>query len=289
MLLPRAGAVLAMLAVVSAAHAQRVVDDPANWVQTTSGCSVRVSFAPAGTRVTWTGGCTDGRTSGEGVLVATSGSTEERYEGSMNGGKPDGVGTAYYANGQTIHGTFREGVVEGEVIYTLPGHYRYEGGWLAGREEGNGAADFTDGTRYAGGWHKGVQSGHGVKTFVNGGKFEGEFLDGRMNGAGVLISPGGARLEGIWHNDRLDGHASFANPRGDHFDGEYVDGQRNGPGTYVWANGDRYDGGWKSNVPDGEGTLTYQQGAFSGSWRQGCLRTGDHFVAAFVDLASCKR
>ncbi len=80
------------------------------------------------TTVTWSGGCVDGKLSGQGRLVLQfpdGGQTV--YEGSMRAGKEHGQGTA-----------------------VMPGGVSYEGGWRAGKPHGDGMLIDSDGQGFEG-------------------------------------------------------------------------------------------------------------------------------------------
>ena len=59
--------------------------------------------------VTWSGGCVDGKASGEGRLFWRSSAGEDVYEGEFRDGKIHGRGNILYANGNRYEGEFRNG------------------------------------------------------------------------------------------------------------------------------------------------------------------------------------
>jgi len=83
--------------------------------------------------IRWSGGCEDGRLSGEGVLqVSVSGNPGLRFEGVMQGGKANGEGTLESSE--------------------QDGDFRYTGGFTDGLFDGFGLLELGDGSRYEGGF-----------------------------------------------------------------------------------------------------------------------------------------
>ena len=77
-----------------------------------------------------------------------------KYVGEIALGKPNGLGTYDFSNGD-----------------------RYEGEWRGGRRHGNGTYSYQDGSKYVGGWKYNNNHGRGTFTSADGSKFVGEFKE----------------------------------------------------------------------------------------------------------------
>ena len=100
-----------------------------HWVETDgsgtgAGCRVWDRYPQAQERVSWTGACVDGATSGQGVLTWTSvrlGRAEvETYAGERRDGREEGHGVYVGADGSRYEGDWRAGVKNGQGRYTSP-------------------------------------------------------------------------------------------------------------------------------------------------------------------------
>ncbi len=121
--------------------------------------------------VTWTGGCADGKASGQGRLTGRVASTEEwRFIGNVQFGNAHGYGTYIWADGDRYDGMFRDGMLHGHGILTWTDGSRYEGDFLDDARTGRGTHVWADGSRYEGEWHDGKQHGRGTVTWTNGDK-----------------------------------------------------------------------------------------------------------------------
>ena len=121
--------------------------------------------------ITWSGGCADGKISGQGRLATNSGHT---YKGSMRAGEPHGRGSLTWASGDS-----------------------YEGEWGGGKPHGRGTYTSPKGYRYVGEWHDGKRHGRGIFTAPNG-IYEGEFRNGKPHGYGTSTSAHGEVHQGQW-------------------------------------------------------------------------------------------
>lgn len=115
---------------------------------------------------TWTGGCADGRISGEGVLVWRSVHAgqvrEQRHEGRFANGQEEGYGVTYYVDGGRYEGSFEDGDREGQGTRYLPDGSRYEGGWRDNLPHGAGTLTMADGRVFSGTWSQGCLLGQQV-------------------------------------------------------------------------------------------------------------------------------
>ena len=163
------------------------------------------------TVVTWTGGCINGRASGNGTLrwsYVEDGTPADGYcSGAMRNGKQHGQAACVYSNGG-----------------------RYEGGWSDGRQHGKGVEVFADGGRYEGAFQMGVREGRGVYTFDDGGRYDGDWHDGMAHGQGIHTYSNGARYEGGWAEDRWHGHGTVFFADGARCEGDWQDGALVGQG-----------------------------------------------------------
>lgn len=99
---------------------------------------------------TWSGGCVDGKASGEGQLTWSGAS----YRGGMVDGKKHGQGVSTYASGT-----------------------RHEGGWENGEPHGFATAIFSNGNRYEGEWREDKRHGRGTYTWADGDAMTCEWRD----------------------------------------------------------------------------------------------------------------
>lgn len=105
---------------------------------------------------TWSGGCVEGRASGEGWLVFRSG--EGVYEGGMRAGKMHGHGVLTWSNGFRYEGELREGKQHGAGTLVRASGERYDGGWQHGKPHGHGTHTSAGGEIYEGAWREGCYS-----------------------------------------------------------------------------------------------------------------------------------
>lgn len=79
------------------------------------------------------------------------------YDGEMEGGRPHGLGKAYYKDGRFYEGEFVKGRPHGQgTLYYDNMNVWYEGQWFKGKREGFGKSYYEDGTlAYEGEWKDG--------------------------------------------------------------------------------------------------------------------------------------
>ena len=123
----------------------------------------------------WSGGCVDGKASGDGRLTFLDG--DYVYEGAMTAGMMDGHGTIISSDG-----------------------YHYEGAWVNGEPHGHGIEVLASGEQYEGEYRHGKRHGHGLYKTVSGDVFEGEWRDGRPHGYGTYTNADGNVFQGEWHD-----------------------------------------------------------------------------------------
>ena len=81
---------------------------------------------------------------------------DEKYEGEIKNGKPNGYGSSTFPNGTKYVGKFQRGKKHGHGTLTMP-----------------------DGSVYVGQYKDGEPNGHGVLTYADGEKYVGEYNDGK--------------------------------------------------------------------------------------------------------------
>ena len=137
---------------------------------------------------------------------------ERKYVGEMINGKPNGLGTETYENGNNYSGQWKNGKFHGQGIYTNNIYGQtFEGEWNEGY--------FSRGT---------MIYSKGINGINNDEKYIGE----------VAYSFGYP----VPH-----GQGVFYSKNGDIYKGEFYDFNKSGKGTLTWANGDIYEGDWSKN------------------------------------------
>ncbi len=109
--------------------------------------------------------------------------TDGKYQGFMQGLKPDGYGKITYNNGgYTYQGFWKSGkIIEGEMITTYSSGSKYAGGWAHGKPSGFGIMVYLDnskimsnrdwtesGAYYVGQWKEGLIDGQGTVYYKSG-------------------------------------------------------------------------------------------------------------------------
>ena len=127
-----------------------------NWtIAANQPCQVHNSFPTAGETVIWSGGCVDGKASGQGRLVWRGSYGEDVYVGGMRDGKEHGHGTYTFAEGGRYEGELRDGMRHGRGTETYPDGGRYEGEWRNDKPDGYGILTAPDGFLWDGQWRAG--------------------------------------------------------------------------------------------------------------------------------------
>lgn len=195
--------------------------------------------------VSWTGACTDGRASGQGVLVWWDGRGQAgRYVGGMTDGRLDGQGRLFIreADGDEFH--------------------QYVGNFADGRPSGQGFLLKADGTRFVGEAIDGISHVRGIVLTSDGWLVRGEFRG--EEGVGTLMveyeTPEGERYFGQAENDARHGWGVLNAPDEDFYAGHFAEGDPDGPGIYVGIGGDRYFGEFSAGRATGFGTSIDAEG-----------------------------
>jgi hypothetical protein len=92
--------------------------------------------------------------------------------------------------------------------------------------------------------------------------------------------------EGEWREGRQTGFGTQVWPTG-RYEGEIADGEPHGKGVLT-LQGARFDGAFRNGRPNGPGALTNGSDVYSGTWTDGCFRSGSRRAAFGVALSSCR-
>ncbi|MGI9522206.1 MAG: peptidoglycan-binding protein [Hyphomicrobiaceae bacterium] len=182
---------------------------------------------------TWTGGCRNGKASGNGV---------QKWSYLMNGKR---VQEGYF------EGEFRDGKRHGYGAWKDSTGARCKGEFRDGKQHGTGVCTWADGQRYEGEYKNGKIHGNGVFTWASGNRYDGTFRDGRKHGEGVFTWADGSRHEGEYRNDRQHGLGIATWASGERYEGSYRNGRPHGQGTYIRANGKREQRQWRNGCSKG--------------------------------------
>ena len=159
--------------------------------------------------VTWSGGCIDGKASGQGHAVWRTPGGVHVSEGGYLNGRQNGFGTYIWPDGDRYEGEWRDGKRHGYGTYIKADGARYEGEWRDGKTHGHGTFTWTDGGRYEGEWRDGKRHGYGTHIQADGARYEGQYLDSKKHGQGTLAWPNGDRYEGRWRDGKPHGYGSY--------------------------------------------------------------------------------
>ena len=171
-----------------------------------------------GETIRWSGGCKEGKLSGNGVLEVFEGDKRTlRFEGTMQSGKAEGpakVEAAVKDGTDRCDGGFTNGLFEGYGVYELADGSRYEGGFRNDKLDGFGVYRGADGNIYQGEIKDGEPQGKGFRLWPNGEQYEGAFVKGKQQGMGTLLFPNGDVYEGQFKDDKADGAGKFTAANG---------------------------------------------------------------------------
>ncbi len=95
-------------------------------------CKVWNQFPEPGSTVTWSGGCLDGKASGQGRQVWHRSDGQDIYTGEIRGGKWHGRGAYRWAHGSRYEGMWRDGRAHGYGKYTMKDGRFVQGNWSNG-------------------------------------------------------------------------------------------------------------------------------------------------------------
>ena len=127
------------------------------------------------------------------------------YEGKLQAGKMEGRGILYYRSNRgydRYEGEFRNGEIDGEVVFEGAGGDRFEGRTRGFDGTGEGVYVAASGERYEGAFVKGKPSGPGIYTAPNGDVFKANFVNGKAHGKVLVTRKDGRREELRWEHGR---------------------------------------------------------------------------------------
>lgn len=198
---------------------------------------------------TWSGGCVEGKASGNGTLtLIKDNKVFSRYIGGMKEGKLSGKVEAKSEDGERYVGQFKEGYYDGQGILS-----------------------FGDGSRYIGEFKDGNYDGQGTLNLPDGSRYVGQFKDSNYDGQGTLTAGDGSRYVGQFKDNNYDGQGVYTVSNGERYVGQFKDNNYNGEGIYTLPDDRRYVGQFKDSNYDGRGKLTNADGSIfhDGLWVNG--------------------
>lgn len=165
-----------------------------------------------------------------------------------------------YKHGVSCEGTYVNGDVEGEIIYTDENGNVFCCEWYNGNWNGYGEYKSKYGV-LKGRWVEGELQGIGIYKYNNGRVYEGEIANFKRNGKGIIIfSTHDVILNATFKDDDVVGNATIQFPNGDVYVGTWRE-MIEGYGSFNGKNclGIReitYSGIWKDGMLSGSGKLT---------------------------------
>lgn len=112
-----------------------------------------------------------------------------------------------------LSGSFRDGIIEGEVVSESPDGEVFRGTFRNNERE-TGVVIYPDGTRYEGPFADGKPSGIGLLELPDGGVYEGVFSGGEPNGKEVFSAANGDVYRGMFANGYPEGMIEVAPAQG---------------------------------------------------------------------------
>lgn len=204
------------------------------------------------------------------------------YEGEIIQALPNGKGIAFYENGASYDGYWKNGNPDSIGKLVFVDGSEYEGGWADGYQQGEGRIKFANGDHYEGFWLKDEYHGQGKFTWANGDAYTGNWEKGKQEGKGTMKFETGDSYTGDWRAGRFHGEGVYTTSEGVVYTGNWRDGKKEGEGRQVWPDGSEYIGYWKEGKRDGEGTLTWENGSrFFGEWKSDSISGQGTFVTRF--------
>lgn len=239
--LPRAGLALALLLAASLGPARagdKTGSNDKNWLKDPiTGCAVWTEKAAGDEVVSWSGGCQEGKASGQGVLSCfADGKLTTRFDGTMVAGKAEGPGRLNF--------------------WLKQGYARYEGELKASEMHGRGVLVLPDGSRAEGDFQNGNLNGFVTYTETNGARYVGQVINNEPHGQGRQILPGKEEYFGEFKHGKREGQSTLLLPNGDIYKGEFKNDQPGGQGKLLTVEGGIYEGSFKAGQPQGEGVFT---------------------------------
>lgn len=229
--------------------------------------------------MTWTGSCVDGKAIGLGVLVVhDKDGLALVFNGEMNGGKADGVGTLKFRDSETdgfnyYIGGFEDSKPMGRGIYDSSEGWTLEAFFNGSFDSGDGTLRVDeDETVIRGEFKDGELVGVALASYTtpNGEYYFGDIEDGRRNGVGTLVHANDDAYLGDFDKGVASGVGAYESSDGSVVIGQFASGSPNGAATYIAPNGDSYQGMFTDGKPNGMVLVTTADGAQSvENWANG--------------------
>jgi len=199
-------------------------------------------------------------------------SNRNAYNGTWLEGRMHGDGLYTWSDGSEYAGEFHEGFMWGEGEKRWPNGRRYQGEWRRDMMWGGGEMTWPSGETFTGQFRKGIFHGKGSRVWPNGDWYTGEFKNGEQEGEGTFVSAAeGWVYNGRWLHGRMFGDGHVVWPNGIEYVGEWKDGIREGHGRLVWPDRSKYEGQFRHNCIEGRGRKALPDG----SWFEGHFHDGE--------------
>ena len=165
-----------------------------------------------------------------------------------------------YADGS--QGTVSKGRTE-RVEITYPNSDIYTGDIKEGLKDGQGVYSFINGDKYTGMWKNNLQHGIGKTEYAKGGKFYGCYACGKRDGEGVYNFINGDIYSGSWKNNLKHGKGTYivnaCKLEGNNYMKIVGTWERNEilKGKWLFPNGTFYEGVFEKNLPKNYGEWNF--------------------------------
>lgn len=182
-------------------------------------------------------------------------------------------GHKLFSNRNSYHGTWLDGRMHGDGIYTWSDGSEYAGEFREGYAWGQGEKRWPNDRKYRGEWVRDMMWGDGEMTWPSGETFTGQFRKGIFHGKGTRVWPNGDWYAGEFKNGEQEGEGTFqSSAEGWVYNGHWLHGRMFGEGRVDWPNGIAYVGEWKDGIREGYGRLTWPDGSwYEGQFRANCI------------------
>lgn len=195
-----------------------------------------------------------------------------RYEGQLENGLKQGIGSLLYPDGDHYDGEFDRGMAHGHGTFTSK-RSSYVGEWKNDVKHGNAVEEWDDTSKYTGQYYLDQRHGKGKFEWPDGSIYEGSFVNNIVHGEGTFTWKDGRRYKGQWKDNRMHGEGRYDWPDGRAYEGQYSNDLKDGEGFFLWADGRIFTGQWKDGKQHGKGLFRTAQGDERiGKWKDG-IRT----------------
>jgi hypothetical protein len=111
------------------------------------------------------------------------------------------------------------------------------------------------------------------RNYPDGSMYKGDLQGGNKHGFGKMQWADGDSYEGNWLDDTQSGWGQNKWKEGSSYSGFFVNNLKEGVGKYCWEDGTEYFGEWKANKMNGIGKYLWSDGkAYLGDWVDGCMQ-----------------